>query len=160
MMSQLSSHSFDATELAARDGIAAVMGQLGALGLPDALAGDVELALAEVVNNVVEHGYAGIPNGAVDVDGRLADGWLELRVSDTGRPLPGGHLPTFRPTDPGRLRQELPEGGFGWGLIYRLTDALRYHHDGTRNTLSMRFRLDTTGDGPQSAAHRRGRTAP
>lgn len=111
-MSHLSSHRFDATELAARDGIAAVMKQLAAQGLSGRMAGDVELALAEVVNNVVEHGYAGIPGGEVHVDSELSDGWLELRVSDTGRPLPGGHLPPVRATDLNRLRTELPEGGW------------------------------------------------
>lgn len=159
-MSQLSPHRFDATELATRDGIAAVMKQLAALGLSGRLAGDVELALAEVVNNVVEHGYAGIPGGEVDVDGHLSDGWLELRVSDNGRPLPGGHLPPVRTTDLNRLRAELPEGGFGWSLIYHLTDALRYERDGARNTLSMRFRLDGRGGSPSRPGRRTTRAAP
>ena len=159
-MSKLSSHRFDATELAARDGIAAVMAQLAAQGLPGGLAGDVELALVEVVNNVVEHGYTGIPVGEVHVEGILADGWLELRVSDTGRPLPDGRLPPFRPPDLKRLRRDLPEGGFGWGLIHRLTDELRYQRDGSRNTLAMRFRLSDRDGSPRRSARHRSRTTP
>lgn len=159
-MSLPCSHSFDATELAARDGIAAVMGQLTAQGLPKALSGDVELALAEVVNNVVEHGYAGISGGKVHVEGHLDGDWLELRVIDTGRPLPGGHLPAVRPSNLNRPRADLPEGGFGWALIYHLTDALKYDREGAHNTLSMRFRLDKDDDSPAPDGLHRSRTAP
>jgi len=134
-------HRFDATEAAARDGLAAVMDRLRKLGLPQAAAGNVELALAEVVNNVVEHGYRGKVGGEILVEGRLSRTGLDLVVSDTGRPLPGGRVPPVRPIDPGTLRRDLPEGGFGWALIHQLTDALRYERRGARNRLSMRFRF-------------------
>ncbi|TDK46235.1 ATP-binding protein [Antarcticimicrobium luteum] len=159
-MSQRSSHRFDATQLAARDGITAVMAQLRAQGLPDRAAGDVELALAEVVNNVVEHGYAGAPGGEVRVDADLTGARLELRVVDTGRPLPGGHLPPCRTVDLDRPPAELPEGGFGWGLIYSLTDTLRYDRKGVCNTLSMRFFLDGTGREKVRAGRCAPQTAP
>ncbi len=144
-MSQHCSHRFKATELAARDGIAAVMARLRAFGLPEGAAGDVELALAEVVNNVIEHAYRGNPGGRIQVTGELSTGLLELRISDSGRPLPGGRIPPFRTADLNRPRAELPEGGFGWPLIRQLSDAVRYERAGTCNTLSMRFNLTRIG---------------
>lgn len=132
--------------MAAREGLATVMAQLRALGLPAGAAGDVELALAEVVNNVIEHGYAGKPAGEVRVEGCLSSGTLELRVSDTGCPLPGGRVPPSDILDLEGPPGDLPEGGFGWALILQLTDAVRYERRGTRNTLTLRFRVPDAGN--------------
>ena len=137
-MTQDCTHSFDATTGAARSGIAEVMARLRACGLPEGTAGDVELALTEVVNNVVEHGYAG-GDGRVRVEGRIGSEGLELRVSDTGRPLPGERIPPAGRIDPEATRANLPEGGFGWALIHQLADAVRYERRGTWNTVSLRF---------------------
>ncbi|MDX2483263.1 MAG: ATP-binding protein [Pseudodonghicola sp.] len=133
-----------ANERTTRDGIAVVMAQLRAHGLPDRLSGDVELALVEVVNNVVEHGHAGLGGGLVRIDAQLSATGLDLCVSDFGRPLPGGHIPPMQAVDLDCPRAALPEGGFGWSLIHQLTDALRYERRGTRNTLLMRFSLTRT----------------
>lgn len=140
-MSHHCSYSFKANEGTIRDGTTMVMAQLRARGLADRQAGDVELALVEVVNNVVEHGYAGLGGGMVHIDAQLSAAGLDLCVSDFGRPLPGGRVPPMRAVDLDCPPAALPEGGFGWSLIHQLTDALRYERRGTRNTLLMRFFL-------------------
>ncbi|MDK3019910.1 ATP-binding protein [Pseudodonghicola flavimaris] len=133
-------HRFRATELAARGGIVAVMARLRALELPEHVAGDVELALAEAVNNVTEHAYRGRSDGTITVTGRLEDTRLVLRISDHGLPMPEGKLPKPRAHDLSD-QAELPEGGFGWGLIHALTSSVRYDRRAQRNTLSMMFDL-------------------
>ena len=117
--------------------------------LPAWLAGDarhaVELALAEVLTNIVEHGYHG---GALeDIRVRLLDrpGGLEVDVCDRGRPIPDGRLEQadettflFDPTDIAGL----PEGGMGLALIKAAFDEVRYaSHDGLNQLhLVLRFR--------------------
>ena len=140
-MSQQFSHKFHATCSAARDGIAGVMGRLQAMGLPPAAAQDVEIALAEAVNNVIEHAYCGRKGHKIAVRVRLSKTALELTLSDSGRPLPGGRVPRESCPDLDRPRNELPEGGFGWGLIHQLTDHVRYERRNGRNLLSLLFRL-------------------
>lgn len=143
-MSHQSSFEFDATDLAARDGIGSVIGRLRASGLPATLAGDVELALVEAVNNVIEHAFGGKPGHRIAVHARLSETMLDLRIIDDGRPLPGGRVPPAKPLDLDVPRADLPEGGFGWALIHRLADQVDYERRDARNMLSLRFRLTGT----------------
>ncbi len=111
---------------------------LAALGtIPDAM-GRVELVLAEVLNNIVEHAYAGM-RGEIALQLAPGDMALSCRVADHGRPMPGGDLP------PGRLpldaAAELPEGGFGWHLIRLLAQDLRYARTEGQNVLTFAIPL-------------------
>jgi serine/threonine-protein kinase RsbW len=114
---------------------------LAALGaIPDAM-GRVELVLAEVLNNIVEHAYADL-RGEIALQLALCGQALRCRVADGGRPMPGGQLPA------GRLPQdkaaELPEGGFGWHLIRTLAHDLRYARTGGQNVLTFHIPLFAT----------------
>ncbi len=140
-MTQNFSHKFDATSLTARGGVAEVMGWLHAKGLPPAAAGDVEIALTEAVNNIIEHAYGGCKRRKIAVRARLSTTELELRLVDNGRPLPGGHVPRHPCLDLDRPRDALPEGGFGWTMIHQLTGDVRYQRRNGRNVLTLRFLL-------------------
>jgi serine/threonine-protein kinase RsbW len=97
----------------------------------------VELVLAEVLNNVVEHSYQGA-GGRVDLSLHRVSGGLACRVVDSGAPMPDGRLPPgVMPDPPPDQPQALPEGGFGWALIRTLTSDLRYRREGGRNRLDF-----------------------
>jgi anti-sigma regulatory factor (Ser/Thr protein kinase) len=49
------------------------------------LAGDVALAVSEAVTNAVKYAYGPDGEGRVQLAAAVADGWLEIRVSDRGR---------------------------------------------------------------------------
>ena len=140
-MTQHFSKKFDATSLAARDGIAEVMRWLHAMGLPPVAAGNVEIAFTEAVNNIVEHAYDGCTRHKIAVRARLSRTELELRLVDNGRPLPGGHVPRRPDLDLDRPRDALPEGGFGWTMIQQLTGHIRYQRRSGRNVLTLSFVL-------------------
>ncbi|MEW9919910.1 ATP-binding protein [Marimonas sp. MJW-29] len=100
--------------------------------------GTVGLVVAEVLNNIVEHAYGALATIApVDITGRLTANGLCLRITDRGRPMPGGKLP------PGCIPAldvevpNLPEGGFGWFLIRDLARDLVYQRVGEENRLSL-----------------------
>ncbi|WP_171124431.1 MULTISPECIES: ATP-binding protein [unclassified Ruegeria] len=137
--------SFVATEAEASLGIARLSLCLEEKGLPGHKAGDVKIALAEAINNVVEHAYAGITPARVQVHCRFHQNWLDILISDTGMPLPGFCIPEGIPAALGETIDELPEGGFGWFLIHELTSDIRYERKRGCNRLSLRFDFPDSG---------------
>ncbi len=131
--------SFCATELEARQAIVVISDRLRASGLARDRADEVEIALAESINNVVEHAYAGTEPGVIRVLCSLRCAHLDIRICDTGAPLPQERLPPGLAADVSVARTDLPEGGFGWFLIRELTSDIRYDRCGLINHLSLRF---------------------
>jgi len=134
--------SFCATKLGAREVIAAVTKRLRALDLGGVKVDDVQIALAEAVNNVVEHAYVDREPGNVSIQCRLKGNHLEIRICDTGAALPQEKLPPGLAADVSVAKADLPEGGFGWFLIRELTSDIRYDRCGPTNYLSLRFDLE------------------
>lgn len=82
-------HRFAATELDTRHALSSIMARLRQIGLPDEQAGSIEIALAEVVNNIVEHAYANIDKGEVLIRAVVGPGDIRVLLVDWGPPLPG-----------------------------------------------------------------------
>ncbi len=125
---------------AARDMLAEVLTLLGPLQLDREEAGTVELVLAEVLNNVVEHAYPETDAaGPIRVECAQRDDGLHLRVRDNGRIMPNNTLPDGKGPDLGTEIENLPEGGFGWSLIHDLARDVRYQRSGAQNRLDFRI---------------------
>lgn len=137
-------HSFEATELEAREGIGVVITELRRMGLGDDRAGDIEIALAEAVNNVVEHAYRESGNGTVGISCQWSKDQLTLRIIDAGQPMRDGELPLGLAADVSVAFEDLPEGGFGWFLIRQLTRSIDYEREDGKNTLSLVFDADAS----------------
>ena len=105
---------------------------------PDRLA-TIELVLAEALNNVAEHAYAGAAPGPVTLTARHDGDRLCIVLRDIGRPLPGLVPPKHTPPDLNVPTEDLPEGGFGWCLIRDLTDHVDYARHGAENRLTLEF---------------------
>ena len=109
-------------------------------------AGILELALAEVLNNVVEHGYDGQPPGLVRVVIGRGPSFLNCRVEDAGSPVPDDVLMAADlDEDPFPQGEPVPEGGFGWKLIHSLVTDLRYAQIDGYNRLNFRIPLMAAG---------------
>lgn len=132
---------FPGNERAVRQALATAMAVMQTMDLGDDARGTIEIVLAEVLNNVVEHAYATATGGLIELEvDRVTDG-LIFRIGDEGRPMPRGGLPEGRAQDLALEPEDLPEGGFGWLLIRELTDGVCYRRLGNRNELSFRVRL-------------------
>lgn len=105
--------------------------------------GALELALAEVLNNIIEHAYAGQVPGQVSVSvARSArDNALVCRIEDDGQPMPGLTLPEGRMQPVADRTEDLAEGGWGWALIRALTRDISYRRSGNRNHLQFHLPL-------------------
>ncbi len=133
--------SFPARETSARDGIQHLAAVLRARGLSEDRAGDVEIALAEAINNVVEHAYEGRMPGQVRVTCCLGGDRLDILIADRGRGFPDGRIPRGESARIDLPVENLPEGGFGWHLIRQLTSDIRYERIDGLNRLSLTFDL-------------------
>lgn len=93
----------------------------------------VQIVLAEVLNNIVEHAYREA-SGPIEICLSPTDAALAFAVCDRGRPMPNGLLPDS-PLICAASVEDLPEGGFGWHLIRTLTDDLLYRRIDGENRL-------------------------
>lgn len=133
------SHRFRATELDARAALCEIIGKLQFRGLVQEQIGAIEIALAEVINNIVEHAYAGTTPGDIVVDVAFKGTNLMLTTTDCGKPLPNGRLPEGKPADVTGDIGGLPEGGFGWFMIRTLAREISYSRENDHNRLQLAF---------------------
>jgi serine/threonine-protein kinase RsbW len=103
----------------------------------------IELALAEALTNIVEHGYGHDSTEPVRLRLRERGGGLEIDIWDRGQPIPDGLIENtdvtttflFDPTD----LDGLPEGGMGLALIKAAFNEVRYGtHDGVNRLRLVR----------------------
>ncbi|KEO54171.1 ATP-binding protein [Thioclava pacifica] len=139
-------HSFPATAMAVRDALRSALARFIRV-MTEEEAGTLELILAEVLNNIVEHSYRDSGKGHVTLsivrDGR----GLSCSVSDDGIALPPGCLGPEPSNGSDRPDPEsLPEGGFGWFLIRDLATDLGYHREDGRNLLAFRLPIAPLGE--------------
>ena len=103
-------------------------------------AATLELVLAEVLNNIVEHAFAGGDEGAISVALVPRADHVDCEVRDTGGPMPGNALPEGCCPDATGGPPTLSEGGYGWFLIRSLSDGLTYARTDKGNQLRFRVR--------------------
>lgn len=101
--------------------------------------GTVELVLAEVLNNVVEHAYRDRSDGVIALRVQPKSDGLAVAVEDTGLPMPKGGVPTGALAAPTEDFLSVAEGGYGWFLIGQLARDHSYQRDGDRNRLTFRI---------------------
>lgn len=99
----------------------------------------VEIAVAEGLNNIVEHALRDARDAPIRIEMRIDAAQIFVHLQDPGAPLPGSLLSEAAPVDLDVPCLELPEGGFGWGLIHMLTDRLDYTRVNGENRLKMWF---------------------
>lgn len=134
---------FDANQQDAKAGIACIMTRLRTVGLSQDQLGNVEVALAEAVNNIVEHAYQKTGPGTISITSQMRKDYLCIDLRDQGSALPNGKTPAGHPANVTGPRKTLPEGGFGWFLIRQLTDHLTYRRDCGSNLLRLEFNFDS-----------------
>ena len=128
-----------ASDLAVRDLLIELRDALSEVRLEGDLGASVEIAVAEGLNNIVEHACAGMTDALIRVEMRVNAAHVFVQMMDPGRALPGWVLPEGQPADLNVARAELPEGGFGWHMIRTLANRLDYRRVNGTNLLRMWF---------------------
>lgn len=123
-----------------RDVLMRLLAALGPLKLEKEERDTVELVLAEVLNNIVEHAFLGMQSpGTIRLCAHMRSNGLHITVRDDGAPMPGGAAPLGMARDLDVDVQDLPEGGFGWFLIRDLAKDVHYRRKGGCNQLDLRL---------------------
>ena len=103
---------------------------------------DVRLAVEEVVTNVIDHGYAGMPTGPVTVRFRHDPRQIIVTIEDLARPFDSSRLAA---PDIAAPLEQRAIGGLGWHLVHQVMDEVRHVQGGTHgNRVTLVKRLSTT----------------
>ncbi|MGR3713056.1 MAG: ATP-binding protein [Shimia sp.] len=89
-------------------------------------AGTLEIVLAEVLNNVVEHALSERIDGLIALTGNYDNQTWHLKVRDNGKPMPKDQIPAGNAPDVATDLMDLPEGGFGWMMVRTLARDIAY----------------------------------
>lgn len=133
-----------ANERAVRRGLMCIKLGLKNLNLDADDWSTLELVVAEIFNNIVEHAYKKPSTGLIETQMNYSKGQLQCEIVDTGCPMPNGTLPQGMQKSLDCDIADLPEGGFGWFLIRQLTSHLNYDRAAGHNILT--FQLSLNGD--------------
>ena len=106
-------------------------------GLSQAAGWPVQVALDEILSNIVRHGSAGSEDRFIEAIFALVDGSLQLTIVDDGLDLDPLTLPDPDLTVP--LEDRRP-GGLGIHLVKHLCDRVAYTRSDGRNHLVLTFR--------------------
>lgn len=113
---------------------------LGENGIDEETSGELEIVMAEALNNVVEHAYGFRQEGEIRLNLSITDAHIVVNIIDKGARFSGPPPPMEN--DVANLSIfDLPEGGFGWNLIHTLTDAVDFDHLKDENRLKLLRRL-------------------
>ena len=129
-----------ATDMDVRGLLQEMRGVLAAHHTSEELLDSVETAVAEGLNNVVEHALKDEPNARISTELALEANCVIVHIIDNGIAMPGNTVPPGHAANLAVPRHELPEGGFGWALIHMLTDRLDYNRVDGVNHLKMWFK--------------------
>jgi len=100
--------------------------------------GEVELVLAEVSNNIAEHGGRESLNHPISLKWHTPDG-LCINVINVGRCIPTGTITNAQMPNLDTEIDDLPEGGFGWALVDILCSKVHAKRRGSFNTPRFYF---------------------
>jgi anti-sigma regulatory factor (Ser/Thr protein kinase) len=113
-------------------------------GLASLEANEVEVCVAEVVNNSIKHAYGGDPDHSVAVEVTLLATELTLDIWDSGKSeepskIHQDHRQAFS-LDP-EHPEDFPESGRGLAIIQQLMDSFEYTPGAERNRFRLTKRL-------------------
>src|SRR5262245_54491509 len=106
----------------------------GAHKLPDATCNLMNLALDEILSNIVKYAYAVPEAGSIDVELAYSDNKLTASIEDHGVPFDPFGRQISIPHGPLESRRE---GGLGIVFVKSLLDSVAYERIGDRNKVTL-----------------------
>ena len=113
------------------------------VGFSDKEIYSIQLAADEASTNIIEHAYAGVGDGKIEIDCNIFDGGLKIVMRDQGKPFNPASVP-----EP-NVKADLSErkiGGLGMYLMRKLMDEVSYEASVEKgNVLTMVKRMEGGG---------------
>ena len=101
----------------------------------DATIKEIELCMAEALNNIIKHSYKGDNSNLIDIALKIEDEKFSIALADYGFPRENLDKPTLE-FDPNDI-DSLPEGGMGLFIIEQLMDENSYTTEEGKNTFTL-----------------------
>ncbi|GBD90455.1 serine-protein kinase RsbW [bacterium BMS3Abin04] len=114
---------------------------LSSKNIPNAISNEIELSVAEAVNNIIRHAYKGNTSELIEVEVKKNNNYVEIVFTDSGIPRENLEKPKLN-FDPNDI-ENLPEGGFGLYLIDTIMDENDYYSQSGKNILRLKKIIDT-----------------
>ncbi|MDE1175192.1 MAG: ATP-binding protein [Edaphobacter sp.] len=118
---------------------AAMSGVFHHLGVIEADIFSLELAVSEIINNIIEHGYGGALDHAIDVQVTIAGSLIEIKLKDNATPFPEDQLHRLQ-GDPPILEEsteDWPMRGHGLQIVRQIVDTLDIRSDEQGNCMKL-----------------------
>jgi len=120
----------------------AISALLAGTGMPKQRVATFELAVVEVVTNVIEHAYEFDKEKTVELGFRLTSKTAVVEVRDYGRPLQDDVIQHYTNANtqvkvPGDNISDLPVSGWGISLVAQLCDEVSYRQECDSNVLTL-----------------------
>ena len=96
---------------------------------------EIELSIAEALNNIIKQAYKGDESKVIEVNVEVDESKVEIILTDFGGPRENLDKPKLE-FDPNDI-DSLPEGGMGLFIIEQLMDENIYSSDGKQNTFKL-----------------------
>jgi sigma-B regulation protein RsbU (phosphoserine phosphatase) len=104
-------------------------------GLSDTVLHDLNLALEEILTNIISYGYTDGGEHEIRVRLSVQPGEVKAEVEDDGQPFNPLDVPE---PDTAKALEERTIGGLGIHLVRKIVDALEYKRQGERNLLTIK----------------------
>ena len=106
--------------------------------LPKNLINTMNLALEEIVTNVIEHGYEDNGEHSIIIRCSVQDGQVMAEVEDDGQPFNPLKSPD---PDISKPLEDRPIGGLGIYLVRNVMDAFDYTYQEGKNQIRLKKRI-------------------
>jgi len=104
-------------------------------GIPREAWSHLQLALDEIVSNIIKYGYDDGDKHLIRIACTLKDNFLQLEIFDDSRPF---NVLERKDPDTAQTLEARPIGGLGIFLVKKLLDGHEYTRDGNINHLVLR----------------------
>jgi anti-sigma regulatory factor (Ser/Thr protein kinase) len=108
------------------------------LQLPVKIGNSIDLALDEILNNIILYGYEDKNQHFIDILISLEDDYIVLEIRDDGREFNPLDIPE---PDTESGMDERPIGGLGLHLIRNMMDEIQYTYENKKNCLIMKKKI-------------------
>jgi serine/threonine-protein kinase RsbW len=108
------------------------------INLPNGIITNVQIALGEALNNIIEHGFQESDCGTIELEIKAHKTNTVITLTDNGMEfVPPDNICT--PVHDISDIDNLPEGGFGWFLINEITSSYSFSRVCNQNQLILNF---------------------
>jgi len=118
---------------------AALSGVLNHLGVVESDIFSLELAVTEIINNILEHGYRNATDQPVEVRVLIVDSEVRIELSDSAAPFPKDQL--YRLNDPVQAledpSEDWPMRGHGLQIVRQIVDSIELRTEQNQNHMTI-----------------------